>query len=37
MIMVTTIIGGHVSSQRLEIVISNLPVKEENKPNFNAN
>ena len=35
--MVTKIIGGRVNSQRLEIVISNLPVKEENKQNFNAN
>ena len=37
MIMVTKIIDGRASSQRLEIVISNLPVKEENKESFNAN
>ena len=37
MIRVTKIIGGRVSFQRLEIVISNLPVKKQNKQNFNAN
>ena len=37
MIRVTKIIGGRVSFQRLEIVISNFPVRKQNKQNFNAN